>query len=663
MRANENNEKMTRATSIHHVDFITRGVLQEAHPIKDLASMPKTIESSRAAREILLSIPLTAVDSKKGYLDITVNFLSRVSRDTGVNATHNILSIDPKATGLVYTFEPETITDVRSALATLPFHPTVLLPQSALTTSQYEAALRTALALAQKDLQVQFLAIPKIGEMVDSHNLTVPDALKALPYFADFYAAGMQHKALKIEKIEQVGAWLLLYSLTNQSLAHVVIDADSTAKIMRIALASLAQLDLKNYAVALQQLAITPASTTANIRVASLAGQPVLLLDEPNMSVAANMLTTIWLDLASSREALLDKATLFVNDEQDKTHFYFPQSQSVRNVDNKADWSVAFKLSDLPQGKWPEAFEINLLAAPTGDPVRSVVSVYLNDNLLVSDFMRSDGQFERITARIPQYSIAANNYLKVEVRRRCDGNDCKSGKQSYPVQVLPSSYLALGERSQFTQFFMLPPALAHDADIVLPSKYLQSAPQSLNFVNSILASLSTRTLGVSVLFTDKAEFVPRRAFVGFEVSPNVQKGLVKSNNDQLIVRNASGKVVFDGTADGSLATVQLVQAANLTGVVVLPVGMTLPHFSEPLFIAQGDFAVLDEHGVKLALNLADPENQLQLDQQNRETEFFISRNRSWFIALALLFLCVASVFGLRYFFQRSAVSEGIKNDY
>ena len=31
MRANENNEKMTRATSIHHVDFITRGVLQEAH--------------------------------------------------------------------------------------------------------------------------------------------------------------------------------------------------------------------------------------------------------------------------------------------------------------------------------------------------------------------------------------------------------------------------------------------------------------------------------------------------------------------------------------------------------------------------------------------------------------------------------------------------------
>ena len=30
MRANENNEKMTRATSMHQVDLITRGVLQEA---------------------------------------------------------------------------------------------------------------------------------------------------------------------------------------------------------------------------------------------------------------------------------------------------------------------------------------------------------------------------------------------------------------------------------------------------------------------------------------------------------------------------------------------------------------------------------------------------------------------------------------------------------
>ena len=30
MRANENNEKMTHAASMHHVDSITRGVLQEA---------------------------------------------------------------------------------------------------------------------------------------------------------------------------------------------------------------------------------------------------------------------------------------------------------------------------------------------------------------------------------------------------------------------------------------------------------------------------------------------------------------------------------------------------------------------------------------------------------------------------------------------------------
>lgn len=623
----------------------------------------KTLSGTRSAKEIVLSIPITNMDSKKGFVDFSVVLSSRNPQNVRDRSARNILLIDPHATGLVYTFEPESVNDVRTALATLPRHPVILLPRSDLTNIQYETALRVALALAQKDLRAEFVSIPRLGEEVETKSLSVPEALQKSPYFADFFAAVLQKKSLKITNEQQIGAWLMLRSWSAQGLAQIVIDAQATEKIMHVALNSIKETDLPNQLSAMRQLDIPSTSVKANIRVASLAGQPVLLLDEPNMVAVAGMLTTTWLALATSRDELLEKAALFTNSEQDKTHFYFPQNQAVKDVDKQAEWIIPFKLSELPLGKWPEAFEINLLAAPTGDRVRSIVSVYLNDNLLISDFMRSDGQLERITARIPQYSIASSNYLRVEIRRRCDGSECTEDRQNYPAQMLPSSYLQLGEHDGFQQFFMLPPTLAHEAEVILPAKYLRNSQQSLDFVYNILSGLSARSQGVALRFTDQPTFKPHHTFVAFEVRPEHADGLANSNKGQLKIHNAEGAVVFDAAGFGSMATLQLLNSKEKAGVFASPVAEHFPHFSEPLLISAGDFVVLDEQGIRLELNLADPGNQLQLDKQNRDTGFFISRNRGWLLALVTILLLVLSLFGLRKVLHRGLKNGAVENAY
>ncbi|HEU0220151.1 MAG TPA: hypothetical protein VFQ98_05025 [Gallionella sp.] len=630
-----------------------------SRPVKadDIAASP--IRGARPAKEIVLSIPLKNVELKKGFLDFAVVLSSRTGKDVRDTGGGNALSIDPKKTGLIYTFDAASVRDIRSLLGTLPFHPVILLPERVLSQAQYEAALRTALALSQTGLQPEFVTIPKVGDTVHTDGLLVPDELKTMPLFSDFSAASEKHTSLKITRPEQIGAWLVLRALSPRGLAQIVFDSIRVRQYLREAISHVANLGLEKRLASwgriaqLDQWLAQDASQKANIRVSFLAGQPVLLLDGPNMAQGASLIGTMWREVANSRDELLDKALLLTSDEQDKTHFYFPQSQSAKYVEKSAEWTVPFKLSDLPQGKWPEEFEINLVASPMGDSVQPVVSVFLNDNLLSAGFLRADGQLERISARIPMYSIATNNYLKVQVRRRCDGSECSADMQSYPVQMLPSSYLGLVSRSEYQQFFMLPPALGHAGDVVLPVRYLEQSDQSLPFVSAILSSLSAKTSGINIHFSDKAGFSPKHTFVTFEIPPSPVNGLVKSGNGQLTIRDAGGRVVFDGSGMGALATLQLVHAGGHAGVVVSSVSSQLLRFSEPLDISQGDFAVLDAKGVKLNLNLNDPENEMQLDEQNRDIWFFIERHRSWLIALGLLLLVVAGVYVLRMYFQRS----------
>lgn len=621
----------------------------------DIAASP--IRGARPAKEIILSIPLKNPDFKKGFLDFAIVLSSRSRKDVHDTGDGNALSIDTRKTGLVYTFDAASVKDIRSLLRTLPFRPAILLPGRVLSQTQYEGALRTALALSQTGLQPEFVTVPAVGDTVHIGGLRLPDELKAIPLFGDFFAASGKGDSLVITRPEQIGAWLVLRALSPNGLAQIVFDPVRTGQHLREAASHVAGLENRMASwgkiARLDQWLAQDTGQKSNIRVSMLAGQPVLLLSEPNVAQGASLITTMWREVANSQGELLDKAMLLTNDEQDKTHFYFPQSQSVKYVEKTAEWLVPFKLGDLPQGKWPEAFEINLLASPMGDGVQPVVSVFLNDNLLGASFLRADGQLERISARIPMYSIASSNYLKVQVRRRCDGGECSAGMQSYPVQMLPSSYVELGSRSDYQQFFMLPPAFGHAGDVLLPLKYLEQSDQSLPFVNSILAGLSAKTSGINIRFSDAAEFSPERPFVSFGITPRPANGLVRSGDGRLTVRDTGGRVIFDAAGMGALATLQLVHAGTRSGVVVSQVSGQLPRFSEPLDISQGDFAVLDEKGVRLNLNLNDPESEFQLDEQNRDIRFFIGRHQGWLIAAGLFLLVVAGLYILRRYFQRS----------
>lgn len=84
----------------------------------------------------------------------------------------------------------------------------------------------------------------------------------------------------------------------------------------------------------------------------------------------------------------------------------------------------------------------------------------------------------------------------------------------------------------------------------------------------------------------------------------------------------------------------------------------LPALRNPLELSAGNLAIADAGGTRLAFNLDDPQNDWQLDEQNRGVRTFMQRYRSWFILLGVLLLPVLAVFGLRWYFRNRQQIKG-----
>lgn len=614
------------------------------------------VHSTEQGDDIAIVLPLDQLRAQSGFLNFGVVLSSHAdSTHSGENGRGNELSIDPKTTRLVYSFEGDSVQDIRSLLTTLPRHPLILLPQRKLNAVQYGAALRLSQGLAGIGLQPEFATVPQVDDVVATASLADAAKTFCLQIPEPMANAIAKHQPYKITQPVEAVIWLALRIMSPDGLAQAVIDSAQTQKALLAALQGMdaasglgkpiwAELHLDDAANWLPKAALNK----ANVRVAMLAGQPVLALDGDNMEMGANLVASTWRQIADSRELALTTPLILPDKDNPLPHIHFALNLPVQNVLESAEWLVPIQLSNLPPGKWPESFEINLMASPSGDGISPVVSVLMNDNLLTAMSLRTDGEITRLRAHIPLYALHANNLLKVEIRRRVSGNMTLG----FPVQVLPSSYLNLRDAQEASQFFMLGADFGHDTEIAVPARYLLDSATSLSVVSSVLRGLSVAGTDFTLVTDATPGFKASHAFVAFECVPESDTQQVIPVNGRLIVHDKSNHVVFDSAGLGSLMVLQLIQSGHQHGVSVSSVDGTLPTLHKPLELSSGNLAVADEGGVRLATNLDNPENDWQLDEQNRDVWVLVRRYQMWLIALGLILLPISAVLGLRWYYRK-----------
>lgn len=612
--------------------------------------------STERGDDIAIVLPLDQLHAQGGFLNFGVVLSSQADpAHASENGRGNELSIDPRTTRLVYSFEGDSVQDIRSLLTTLPRHPLILLPQRKLSPLQYGAALRLSQGLAGIGLQPEFAAVPIVGDVVDTASLVDATKLFCLQIPEPMANAIAQHQPYKITLPVEAAIWLALRIISPDGLAQAVIDSAQTRQALLTALQGMdadsglgkqlwAELRLDDAVNWLPKAALNK----ANVRVAMLAGQPVLALDGDNMEMGANLIASTWRQVAGSRELALTTPLILPDNDSPLPHIHFAPNLPVQNVLESAEWMVPIQLGNLPQGKWPESFEINLMASPSGDGMSPVVSVLMNDNLLTAVSLRTDGEITRVRAHIPLYALHANNLLKVEIRRRAS-NGMALG---FPVQLLPSSYLNLRDAHEATEFFMLGTDFGHDTEVAVPARYLQDSANTLSVVSSVLRGLSLTGTDFTLVTDATPGFKPSHDFVAFECVPESDTQQAIPINGRLVVHNKSNHVVFDSAGLGSLMVLQLIQSGKQDGVSVTSVDGTLPALRKPLDLSAGNLAVADAGGVRLAVNLDTPENDWELDEQNRGVWVLMRRYRMWLIAVGLLLLPISAVLGLRWYYRK-----------
>ncbi|MDD5300580.1 MAG: hypothetical protein PHD65_08815 [Gallionella sp.] len=607
----------------------------------------RKLESSITPIEIVL--PLANAQPKAGILDVSVALSTQAdaSRCFDQRGKGIELSLDTHNTSLIYAFEHGAVSDIRTMLSTLPHRPAILLPSNALSQAQYESTLRMLLALSGMGLQPELLAVPKVGEIV-----TV-DGLMASAAMSDTLRLAVQNKKLfKIQDKQDVGAWLLARMNSPNGLAQIVLDPVETRRALLTSIAESGMNELPGRLGSPEQWLHKEAKGNSNIELMQLAGYPVLGVGGGDAAKAVKLISTEWKQIAISSSLDVASAVDMNNSKEGKSNLHFAKDFPLRVLTADGEWVVPFNLHRLPKGRWPDAFELNMLAAPSSGGQSPVASVLLNDNLLTAALLGTNGKMTRITARIPLYALRANNMLKVRVGHRVESGLCSGVSQSIPVQLLPSSFLSLTGLPNASQFFMLEPALANHGDIIVPKRYLQDSALTLPAVSAFLNGLSVGFDNFVLQTSVEKSFVPKGVFVSFEIEPDDVSELVSTRSGHLIVRNAQGKAVLDSAGMGELAVMQLVQSHRQSGVYITTVTGRMPIFNKPLDIGIGSLAIADAQGTRLVVNLDDPDGDLELDEQNLGVKLFIHHYRTWIIVLVVLLLPVIAILGLRFYYSR-----------
>lgn len=135
-------------------------------------------------------------------------------------------------------------------------------------------------------------------------------------------------------------------------------------------------------------------------------------------------------------------------------------------IAGEGGWTLALPASRLPEGKTVRGLSIDLAAVPDGAPRPASVSAWMNGVLLGSAPLDPAGT-THLEVRVPAGLVHSLNGIEVRVTRE-QHSDCGDVPRGWPVQLLGTSEVLLGDAGKAESFHDFAAAAGQGLTVVVP---------------------------------------------------------------------------------------------------------------------------------------------------------------------------------------------------
>ncbi|WP_109513477.1 cellulose biosynthesis cyclic di-GMP-binding regulatory protein BcsB [Pseudomonas ovata] len=591
-----------------------------------------------------------------GSVRLGVAWSSRVERELceDERAIGNVLRIQPD-TRLTYSYDASQLRDIGAAWNALPGQPGVLIAPGTLSSASYDAVWRLGVALERIGKQARILPLPGVGDTVQLSARRVPEALRGVPAFASLDGEGRY----TLKSAAEVGA-LLVLGKSPDIQADLAIDDAQLLKGIDTALDAL-QAEVQ---------ALDPQAATAldqwrehhirtglgslgkdEARLALLGTRPMLLIAPTATIKAMTLFNSAWNTLARNHQLTIAEAQLPLTQDGRLALSRLGGSPGSLDLLAKSDWSATFPLGNVAyDGRLPVRAVVDVASAPGASSTAPVASVFLNDYLIGAAQLVSDGQKQRIEARIPAYALGSRNVLRVSFQRQPVSNRCLETPQAFPVSVLPTSHIVLENSTPGSDFAGMAARFAQHTQVLVPQAWLDHPASSLPTLIKIADATGVSPLRaqLSVQADDKTAVSPDKSFLAFELPVKDSAEALQVDAQGRLLINHKEQRLLDLQQLDNMAALQVIKSGSLHGVVYRTLGSQAPQFKEPLLLTRGNASILGAEGALSTFDTHDPSGSQLIDaDEPRGLDAWRQPSLLWLIPAGVLLFALLLLAGRR----------------
>lgn len=564
-----------------------------------------------------LTLPLRNFTSYRGVIELEVRWLSnRTLRTCEVEPPNTTSLVIEPTTTVNFNVPADAVFDLASTWQMLPAETVLTISSNALEQSVMDAAWRVGSAIELAGRRVKVATFPESGSEVSVPSFLLPHALYDHPL------AQSLHKGRRSVLLDDATLGALLLMAPKSVLGDVTIPDDTLlTKVARALNAFKATLRSSEqhdwYADAIAKFALTEdAVALHNTQVLGTGADSIITV---SANAAANISTLFdpqWRPILSSPAVDVETANAQPLSEAGKARLTaLGAATSTLDVVNHATWQMDFLFRSVDfSGRVPNELVLDVAASPDTSGARPVLSVSWNDVLLTATQLQADGEPERISTRIPFYAIGSANRLKVMLQRLPSANSCTEPQIGFPFAVLPTSYIGTKPTDPHPTFIGLMPYLAHEATLVIPSDWLDSAGVHLTQMINLarISGLSPADARLVINQPDES-FKPTGPFVAMDVPVHQHPSRVSVDGSGQLTINGREQTQLNIRGLSDVATVEVVQSENHLGlswnaVASFQLQSTAADSMELYALDRGDIAVISANRLVGWFDSTEPSN-------------------------------------------------------
>ncbi|MFD6893128.1 hypothetical protein ACFWB0_01095 [Rhodococcus sp. NPDC060086] len=248
---------------------------------------------------------------------------------------------------------------------------------------------------------------------------------------------------------------------------------------------------------------------------------------------------------------------------------------SVEQITETRRWRIGYSLSDLPEGRIPQAVSANFQLPASPPDLTWILNVDLNGTLVASD--RLNDTAGRVTIPLPPGSELLENALTLSVERDRDLGGCDVRVTSYPIQLQADSTLDLGT-DPGAGFTAAPRTLAPGFAVYVPE---DPGDRVVEQLNAIIPTLTKFTpAGETPDFRWNENPAAGQPFIVVGSTPDVIP-LVSLSNGRIVSGPDTAALDIPAFDNGLL--VETVASASGAGGVIIQAQGSIGHTELPDF--------------------------------------------------------------------------------